>query len=173
MTSTSQKQPLTIPPVVTEIGKRATIKALNLVRCNCEVVTALPPGEPVKDVTIGLRGGGSRFQQHPKTIVCAFGADVSAIGPEPAKVVVAKFSCDYAVQYEFEDEAFFDSLSEQDMSLFAAFNTSFHVWPHVREFVQSMAFRMTIPPVLLPMFRPLEMIGNPEQWQKLTASGQQ
>jgi hypothetical protein len=49
--------------------------------------------------------------------------------------------------------------------MFSAYNTSMNVWPHAREFVQSMAARMMLPPLILPLFRPAETIPA-ERWEK-------
>lgn len=157
-----------IPPIVTEIGQRIAIKGMNLVRCSCEVVGTATPGTPIPEMKFETRGGGTVHADEPRTIVCGFGLDVTAIGPAPASEPIAKFSVDYAVQYEMQDEAFLQRLSEHDLALFAAYNTSFHVWPHAREFVQSMAGRMSLPPVVLPIFRPQQLIGPPENWKRRT-----
>lgn len=151
--------PVAVPPVVTEIGRRAQLKGLHLVRGSCELVGVLRPGQPVEELNVEMRGGADRHKHEAQTLICSFGVNVTAVGPKPEAVVVAKFSCDYAAQYFIEDKAFYDSLKDTDIAMFAAVNTSFHAWPHIREFVQSMSFRMTIPQVLLPMFRPGEVVA--------------
>lgn len=165
MTGRDLKQ-ITIPAAVTEIAKRARIKGMNLVRCNCELIEALAPGQSISDVKLALRGGSDIFKSAPRTLVCSFGLDVAPVGPNGAPPQIATISCDFAALYEFEDDAFFNAIQPQDRDQFAAYNTSFQLWPHAREFVQSMAARMTLPPIVLPAFRPLEMIGMPETWRK-------
>jgi hypothetical protein len=159
---------ITIPSAVTDIAKRARIKGMNLVRCECEFIEALPPGQIISDVKLELRGGSDVFRAEPRTIVCSFGMEVVPMGPNGKPPKVARISCDYAAVYEFDDDAFFNAIVPEHRDLFAAYNTSFQMWPHAREFVQSMAARMSIPPVVLPAFRPLEMIGTPEFWKKRT-----
>ncbi len=171
--SGSDTKQITIPAAVTEIAKRAKITGMNLVRCTCEFVEALPPGQQIENVNAELRGGSDVFKAAARTIVCSFGATVIPVGPAGKPPKIATISCDYAAVYEFEDEAFFKGIQKGDRDQFAAFNTSFQLWPHVREFVQSMAARMGLPPVVLPAFRPLELIGGPETWRDRTAEAQE
>jgi hypothetical protein len=159
--------PFKIPSVVTEIGARARLKGINLVRTQCELTGALRPGEQIPEVKFETRGGATRPAEAPGTLICAFGLEVIGLGPKPDLVRVARFSCDYAIQYEF-DAPFLQAQADKDLSLFAAYNASLHAWPHVREFIQSMAFRMTLPPIVLPIMRTLDMVGPPENWKKLT-----
>jgi preprotein translocase subunit SecB len=44
-------------------------------------------------------------------------------------------------------------VSEADASAFARLNAPFNAWPYMREFVQSMATRMTFAPPTVPLFR--------------------
>jgi hypothetical protein len=153
---------ITIPPAVTEIAKRAKIKAVNLVQSSCQLVAPPPaPGTPF-EVKTELRGGSAVLATESRTIVCSFGASIRPLLADGTHF--AEISCDYAIQYEFDDEAFFASMKAADRDAFAAYNTSFQLWPHMREFVQSMAARMTTPPIILPPFRPIEMVGAPDTW---------
>lgn len=163
MTQSSPASPLSIPPIVTEIAKRATLRTLNLARCSCDLMAAVPGGKVIESLQMGLRGGG-RKHPLPRTFECGFGLDLSVHvgginGP------VARFSCDYAGIYEISDQAFFDGLTDHEFSVFAGFNFSFHVWPFARELVHSLASKMALPPVVLPLFRTGEMIPPPEKWK--------
>lgn len=153
-----------IPAAVTEIAKRASLKTINLVRGSSEFVEALAPGEGIENLQVSLRAGGSRHDA-PGSIVCGFGIDVAAQTKGAKPKTVARFSCDYAGVYEVRDEGFYNSLSDRDIAVFAGYNTGFHTWPYAREFVQSMAARMGLPAVVLPLFRAAEVVP-PEDWEE-------
>lgn len=159
------KSPLTaggIPAVVTEIGAHATIGALNLVRSEC-VVLDLRPGDAIENLKVQMNSGGKKHAELAR-LTCVFRMKVEAQAKGRAEEVAARIVCEYAVQYDFVDRAFLDRVTERDIEMFAAYNTSTNVWPHVREFVQSMAARMMLPPLILPLFRPAEAI--PADWWK-------
>ena len=167
MSDSPKKRPVVVPERVAEIGRGATIRSLNLVRSDCAVLD-FRDGDVIENLKIQLTGGGRKDTQRPR-ILCSFGLLVEPQARGRADAPVARIHCEYAVQYEFADQAFFQSISERDIELFAALNTSLNVWPHAREFVQSMAGRMMLPPVVLPLFRPTDML-SPENWQKLVGA---
>jgi hypothetical protein len=45
------------------------------------------------------------------------------------------------------------AVGNDELEAFARSNGVFNAWPYFREFVQSMATRMGLPPILLPLFR--------------------
>ena len=145
-----------IPPIVTEIGSLAAIRSLNLVRAEC-IVLDLRDGDVVEGLKIQMNAGGRKHAELPR-LICGFGMKVEPQAKGRADGPVARIICDYAVQYDFADRAFFDRITDRDIEMFAAYNTSTNVWPHVREFIQSMAGRMMLPPLILPLFRPAEAI---------------
>lgn len=151
-----------IPAIVTEIGRHATIGALNLVRSEC-IVLDLRPGDVVESLKVQMNAGGKK---HPELaqLICGFSLKVEPQAKGRANAIVARIACEYAVQYDFADRSFFDRLTVQDIEMFGAYNTSTNVWPHVREFVQSMAGRMMLPPLILPLFRPAEAIPA-DRWK--------
>lgn len=152
-----------IPGRVTEIGSQASLKGINLVQCRCEVLGVLPAGQGLPELKVDIRAGGEKHKSEPNTLVCGFGLDVTGLGPKPESIPVARLSCDYAVQYSFVQDEFFKNLDEKDADQFAAYNSSVHVWPHIRELIHSMSMRMGLPPILLPLFRPAVELGESDE----------
>ncbi len=167
MNNTNQTPP-GIPARVTEIGAHASLKGLNLVQCRCEVVGVLPAGQGLPELKVDMRAGGEKHKSEPKTLVCGFGLDVAGIGPKPNSAPIVRVSCDYAIQYTFSDDLFFATLNDKDVNKFAAYNSSVHVWPHIRELVHSMSMRMGLPPMLLPLFRPAVELNGLEDREEQT-----
>lgn len=155
-----------IPAVVTEIGARAAIGALNLVRSEC-VVLDLRPGDAIENLKVQMNTGGKKHAELAR-LTCVFRMNVEPQAKGRVEAVAARIVCEYAVQYDFADRAFFDRITERDIEMFAAYNASVNVWPHVREFVQSMAARMMLPPLILPLFRPAEAIPA-DRWKTASA----
>jgi hypothetical protein len=153
-----------VPPVVTAIGGHAKILTLTLIRGECQLLD-LRDGDVIDSLRLTLRGGGHKDAALPR-LVCTFGVVVEPVAKGRDTSPVAKISCEYGLQYDIDDPALFAKTSEHDAELFAAYNASVNAWPHAREFVQSMAARMVLPPVVLPLFRPSELIPSPEKWQK-------
>jgi hypothetical protein len=56
----------------------------------------------------------------------------------------------FALQYELPDAA---SVSDAVLAEFARVNGAFNAWPYWREYIQTTAARMNLPPVVLPVFR--------------------
>lgn len=167
----AETQTQQIPPIVSEIAQRCQIQGLALAKGRCELLVS-PDGVTVRDLQVGLRGHGSRHPSKPDVLVCSFGLDVwPQDAADEKKIRLAQISCDYIVQYHFAEKELLERVSGEDIEVFAAYNTSFHVWPYAREFVQSMAARMGLPPVLLPVFRPANLIPPRDQWVKLAEPG--
>ena len=164
MRSTKNPPGAQLPPRVKEVARTAILKSLALVRSECQV-TDHKPGDIIENVNLTLQGGG---QSEPEThsIACSFGLTVLALAKEPAGKEIARFKCDYLVHYEIRDAAIFDSLTQKDIELFAAFNATLNAWPYARELVQSLSARMMLPPLVLPLFRPNEMIPPQSRWTK-------
>ncbi len=157
-----------VPARVIEMGRRAEIKALNMIQCLAKV-TDIRVGDTLSELDITLRGSGTKHTD-PRTLLCLFGLDVDPKTPQPEGRRVAHISCDYAVLYEISDEAYFDSLTVEDIENFAAFNGSFNAWPFAREFVHNVVTRLGLPPVLLPLYRPAQMLPTRDKWTKAPRS---
>ena len=64
----------------------------------------------------------------------------------------------FELQYALPDAAAF---SNEVLEEFARVNGTFNAWPYWREYVQTTAARMTLPPTILPVFRLNRASGPP------------
>lgn len=46
-----------------------------------------------------------------------------------------------------------DGIEKPHLEAFSRLNTTFHVWPYLREFVQNASYRMSLKPIVLPIYR--------------------
>ena len=65
---------------------------------------------------------------------------------DPLVLVEGTYELIYAVPSGIEAD-------QRTLTAFAAVNAVFHAWPYWREFVQSSLQRMSMPPIVLPVFR--------------------
>ena len=61
-----------------------------------------------------------------------------------------------------------DGITKENIDAFGEMNGVYNVWPYWREFVQSMTVRMGLPPLTVPVFRPLAT-GTPRSAKKKAA----
>jgi len=157
-----------IPAIVTAIGAGAKIQTLTLVRGECQLVDPRE-GDVVENMKITMKGSGRKHDSLLR-LDCSFGIIVEPVAKGREDKPVARIECEFGLQYEIDDAVLFAKLSERDVELFAAYNCSVNAWPHAREFVQSMAQRMVLPPIVLPLFRPSDLLPPPEKWQRVPAA---
>jgi hypothetical protein len=70
----------------------------------------------------------------------------SAEDPEPFFEVSARFELTYLVPENFE-------ATDAELKAFGDSNAVYNAWPYFREVVQSMAARMSLPSIVLPVYR--------------------
>ena len=158
--------PSGIPPVVMAIGAHAKIQTLTLIRGECRLLDPRE-GDVVENMKITMKGGGRKHDSLAR-LICNFGIVVEPVAKGREDKPIALIECEYGLQYDLDDAALIAKLTDRDVELFAAYNASVNAWPHAREFVQSMAQRMVLPPIVLPLFRPSDLLPPPEKWQRLT-----
>ena len=76
---------------------------------------------------------------------------------------VAKFECSLTATYHLQDSYV---PTDPELAAFHGANVIFNCWPYFREFVQSMACRMNIPPPPVPFVR-VQIVPNEGQRQGL------
>lgn len=59
-----------------------------------------------------------------------------------------KISCTFSVRFSSEEP-----LSNEFLDIFSDVNIPVNTWPYFREFIQSMAQRMCLPPIMLPLLK--------------------
>jgi len=66
----------------------------------------------------------------------------------------------FVLQYEVSS---FEGLRRPNIDAFGELNGLYNVWPYWREYVQSTTVRMGLPPLIIPVFRPLDVSEAPKK----------
>lgn len=102
-------------------------------------------------------------------VVVEFGISIST--QEEQSIRVLELGAEFELSYGL-DSAPPTEQRDALLSAFAHINGTYNAWPYLREFVQSTTARMTLPPVVLPVFRVTPDIG-PQVGQPSSAPGAQ
>jgi len=102
-----------------------------------------PEAHIATSVKLGERHRDGTFTVLPTIEVRVPGA---RSGTPPAIVVTATFELIYRLPRAVAP-------TQVELDTFARTNAIFNVWPYWREFIQNMFTRMTLPPLLLPLYR--------------------
>jgi preprotein translocase subunit SecB len=72
---------------------------------------------------------------------------------EPALKIDVKFIADYKLSSH-------EGLSSENFAAFGELNGVHNCWPYCREYIQSTVARMGLPPLVLPVFRPVTVASS-------------
>lgn len=91
--------------------------------------------------------------------------DEPEAGDEPgdeldANHLMAAFALEYRTQDEFKDSPALEEIDGDAVMAFSQFNAAFNAWPYWREYVQSMAARLGLPSVTVPILRVPNLPGR-------------
>ncbi len=62
----------------------------------------------------------------------------------------------------------FEGLKKANIAAFGKLNGLYNAWPYWREFVQSTTVRMGLPPLTVPVYRPLDAVRRPKEARQRT-----
>ncbi|MBN2022083.1 MAG: hypothetical protein JW809_04755 [Pirellulales bacterium] len=79
-----------------------------------------------------------------------YGDDTSVELVKPPLQINATYLVEYKLDYA-------DGLTPENFDAFGELNGMHNCWPYCREYVQSIVGRMGLPPMVLPVFRPITM----------------
>jgi len=157
------------PPIVKEIARNSAVVAINLVKFEGQVQD-LRAGDLIDTLGMQFKLGAARPPE-PNYFSAFVGIDLDCRAKnEPARSV-ATISCAYAAKYIVKDSELFCRLTDDDFVSFASINGVLTLWPYLREFSNTAAQRMMLPPVLLPflqgVFNPAEILKKAQRIDKL------
>jgi hypothetical protein len=131
-----------LPPAV-------SLQTVRLIRCQSEFL-GIQKGDVLEQLKLDLRAGGRKSPNAPNVLQAFVGIDCS-VRPRDHERVVAKVSCDLALDYLVSNATLFAELTEKDCDEFASLNGLYNAWPYLREYCQSVSLRMLLPaPIMLP-----------------------
>lgn len=135
------------------LPRLVSLQSVRLIRSQSEFF-GIQKGDVLEQLKLEMKVGGRKSPDVPTTVQ-AFVALECAVLPRDHDRVVAKVSCDLALDYLVSDPAAFEALTEEDCVEFASANGVYNAWPYMREFCQSVSLRMILPaPIILPSLPP-------------------
>ncbi len=149
---TEEKAP---SPRVAALTKLVSLQGVRLVRSQTEFV-GMRKGDTLDRLKLDVKAGGRKSPDAPNVLQSFIGLECSVL-PRDQERIVAKVSCDFALDYLVSDAEVFSALTDEDTADFASLNGLYNAWPYMREFCQSASLRMVLPaPIVLPSL-PLSM----------------
>lgn len=108
---------------------------------------------PETTLEISLPKPKSRYENKPGGFHI-FQSYQVGIRDSASKRQIAKLSVEFALAYHSEKP-----MTDEIFSVFKGLNLMVNTWPYLREFIQTMAGRMNLPPLVLPTFK----VGTPRR----------
>jgi len=135
--------------IVREIAMNSELVNINLVECGGEVLAGVRAGDTIESINIELEAGrGAVMEENHFSLMV--GVKVTLLPKGQPEKPAAVVRCRYAAQYRCKSKEFFEELTNDALGAFTASTGTLTLWPYIREFVQSTALRMLLPPVNLP-----------------------
>lgn len=140
-------------PRVAALPKLVSLRGVRLIRGQTEFL-GIQKGDVLERLKLDLKAGGRKSPDAPNVLQAFIGVE-AAVLPRDREGVLARVSCELALDYQVSDEAAFASLTDDDCADFATTNGLYNAWPYLREFCQTMSLRMLLPaPIVLPSLPP-------------------
>lgn len=142
------------------LPRLVALQSVRLIRSQSEFF-GMQKGDVLEQLKLEMKIGGRKSPDVPNTVQ-AFVALECTVLPRAHDRVVAKVSCDMALDYLVSDPAAFEALTEEDCVEFASANGVYNAWPYMREYCQSASLRMLLPaPITLPSLPPSTRNAKP------------
>jgi hypothetical protein len=130
-----------------EIDKTTRMVALNMTKCEASVV-AMKSGDVIGNVGTQLEHGLSRNDDG--SFSAFLGAELDCFAQKEPERLIGKIACTFASKYMPAEQGWLATKTDEDLMVFVVLVSPLHLWPYIREFSQSVAQRMMMPPLLLP-----------------------
>jgi hypothetical protein len=147
---------VSIPPETQKqlgaITASAELAEIHLIDSRCQLNIEVL-GEVGDEITLTIEGPQFRgnFAREPKILYCGIRAITTVL--TSSKKPLASISAEYSLFYRLPNLPDEIVCSEDVAMYFAGRTGVFNAWPFFREFVFSMATKMGMPAVILPLFK--------------------
>lgn len=138
-----------IPEVVSKFARSVNLEQVFVRRAKAELVKG--PAIAVEQLGIDVRAGAKKAATGSGLEV-AVGVTVKFLGATVDETL-AVVDVDYVLYYSIPEASVLAAASDATIQAFAAYNGTVNAWSYAREYCQSMAWRMSLPPTTLPSFR--------------------
>ncbi len=149
------KKPSSIPVAMGVITDFFEVKLVRLLTCSCELTVSgvvRPPFEVECNFTININEGAKS-----KVVLVNAGVDVFLKqNSETPHANCTKASVVFQVVFQAKDQ--FPQIKDADRKTLIT-SGSVVAWPYLRSHVQSTIAAMGLPPIVVPLFHPAQMVG--------------
>ncbi|MFC1676573.1 hypothetical protein ACFL3G_05875 [Planctomycetota bacterium] len=128
-----------------KISDRVNLIDAHLIDCKCELLEFASNEDNSFEVT-GYTGYKIELEQNNIFVIVHF--DLHTVNEDWKEI--ARIGADFILAYKADS---LDGLTEDNYLQFAKYNGVFNAWPYWREFVNSMAARLNLPPLTLNVYR--------------------
>ncbi len=140
-------------PRAIALSRLVSLQGVRLIRSQSEFL-GIQKGDVLEQLKLEMKAGGRKSPDAPHTVQTFVGLECAVL-PRDHERIVAKVSCDMALDYLVSDAKAFEELTEDDCAAFASANGVYNAWPYLREFCQTISLRMLLPaPIILPSLPP-------------------
>lgn len=133
------------------VSARVQIQGVVLLESNVKrgMETSIGPGEFQVNINISTVQYGADQATNRLCVVPGFTLKAERI-TESEGTLILSIEASFAIHYSIQSSG---DLEDASVKAFALTNGIFNAWPYWREYVQSTAARMGLPPIVIPVFR--------------------
>jgi hypothetical protein len=133
------------------VSARVQIQGVVLIESNVKrgTDTRIGPGEFRVNINIANVEYGTDQATNRLFVVPGFTLKAERIS-ESEGTLILSIEASFALHYSIQSSG---DLEDESVKAFALTNGIFNAWPYWREYVQSTAARMGLPPIVIPVFR--------------------
>ncbi len=144
-TAEQLQPPINQTALAAAVAKAVKLQSIRLVGCHAQLH---PLDEDIyKTLQVKFKTSTAKNQDG---LIVSIELALNTKGKGDAKSF--ELNCDFLLAYELTSD---EEFNQEHLDAFGALNGMFNVWPYAREFTQSMSLRMGLPPLTMPLFRPL------------------
>jgi len=132
---------------VSEVVPRLEIRDIRLTGLSCQLITAPPLDQPV-NVEMGHKVKADPIAEDSLGVKVRFNLAVKGTGEAAPEYLT--ISAVFQLTYQGADVK---AITEEQRLAFANINAVFNAWPYLREIVQSISGRMSIPSLVVPLLK--------------------
>lgn len=131
------------------VAQRVQINAVNLV--SASLTSAVDPVEPPTNISLS-QAHRATYVRENDAVVVNIEFRLTGLETDEEKQII-ELECTFRLLYDLTEES--DHLPEESFAQFAKLNGPYNAWPYWRELVQTVAGRVGLGAMVIPVFRPV------------------
>lgn len=128
----------------------ASVQLTDVRLIDASVRTRIRDADTLQDLQLAIKHGAKIMERHDDAIVIGAMMRAQVLEGNDEQNPAVSMTVTFALEYGVADASRF---SDEVLAEFARLNGTFNAWPYWREYIQTTSARMSLPPVVLPVFR--------------------